>query len=118
MKPQELRIGNWIYDTIEGEELQVKIGNIKYYSDFEPIPLTEEWLDKFGFEQKEGGSGPPINAVWDEWWEPYEGFRITQDVKNDWFLCGYRQNKKHFKYVHQLQNLYFALTGEELEIQQ
>jgi hypothetical protein len=31
-------------------------------------------------------------------------------------VCGYYENELPCEYLHQLQNLYFALTGEELEI--
>ncbi len=53
MKANELRIGNWveitqpkkgIYTTVEQSTFSTNIEN-----NFKPIPLTEEWLLKFGF---------------------------------------------------------------------
>ena len=76
-----------------------------YLKDLTPIPLTEEWLVRFGFEK--------INTTW----YAYKGgnFRlnISFDVEwaNNWM--GIR-----LKHVNSLQNLYFALTGKELELKQ
>lgn len=84
------------------------------YSQFirfvEPIPLTEECLLKFGFH---------INYK-SEFTHKYS---ILLDDKIDVTLFPniefrYRgQILAEFKYVHQLQNLYFALTGTELKTQ-
>ena len=78
-----------------------KISAVAKY-DFQPIPLTEEWLLKFGFERKIG---------WDD---------LIYYAKNNVdlyeFLSGYEYCDFHIKHVHQLQNLYFALTGEELKL--
>lgn len=79
-----------------------------YQSDntiIEPIPLTDEWLEKFGFNKFPN--------------------QKKYDMDNFW-ACGLRNgNEWHFedlecfvKYVHQLQNLFFALTGEELTIKE
>ena len=73
----------------------------------EPIPLTEDWLEKFGFEQ---------NEVWGSGWHlPNMEVQIGSE-----FRCFYMDSVDDVsvKYVHQLQNLYFALTGEELTIKQ
>ena len=65
-----------------------------------PIPLTEEWLLKFGFEHK--------LLVWE-----YNNFCITGCFTYGYCLNGYCLDNlfPRFKYVHQLQNLYFTLTG-------
>jgi len=69
MKPTELRIGNLINRYFEGEytsqdsctirdiwEVHSSNENIPYTRStvftFEPIPLTENWLVKFGFEEE------------------------------------------------------------------
>ena len=118
MKANELRLGNLIYDIPErgGKIISVnKVwidddGECLYFDLCNPIPLTEEWLVKFGFEY--------INDYWlhDEF-----DFDIVMhghgyvfaDISEDsgrYFAHG------KFQYVHQLQNLYFALTGKELTI--
>ena len=77
---------------------------------FEPIPLTEDWLLKFGFKKDDYGFGGYI--------EINSGIMIddnrliTTDRDGDYIYIG-----KEFKFVHQLQNLYFALTESELTIQ-
>lgn len=76
-----------------------------------PIPLTEEWLVKFGFEKHEADD---VNYHFD-WWENGEfdeGFIWQHD-------CGFCFNfglGHDLEHVHQLQNLYFTLIGEELSI--
>lgn len=69
-----------------------------------PIPITEEWLLKLGFIS---------NAYQDR----YESncIHIQCDKlkgKTDLYIEG----MPHIKHIHQLQNLYFSITGEELEI--
>lgn len=84
----------------------------KEYSQFNefvaPITLTEEWLMKFGLTRFEG-----------QW---IKTKRCGQQVIIEQTLNGFKfeyygsSNFAFFKYVHQFQNLYFALTGQELEI--
>lgn len=76
------------------------------------IPLTEEWLLKFGFEEMEFENCFSINYA------PFE-FKVELLPKEDFIIFKNRNENTHHaqcKYVHQLQNLYFALTGEELTI--
>lgn len=90
---------------------------------FEPRPiiLTEDWLLKLGFKKVQ----QPYfeESKFENFEEFYNGdFDI---VKGDglfylWFNCGDSWFSdilgNGFMYVHQLQNLYFALTGKNLEI--
>jgi|DEB0MinimDraft_10_1074344.scaffolds.fasta_scaffold03054_9 hypothetical protein len=122
MKASELRIGNWVYISNVGE-VQVEgvdygiMHNIHRYEEDSVvgIPLTEEWLEKFGFEKvtdKDNVYGRHfyrLNQV-DIFWDLDDG---------GWLPFGFNvSNSVDFCYVHQLQNLYFALTGEELEIKE
>lgn len=68
-----------------------------------PIPLTEEILLKCGFEIDDVLA--PCMHVAKEW-----------DL--EWFIDGVYLDGSNTKavYLHQLQNLYFALKGEELNI--
>jgi hypothetical protein len=103
MKANELRLGNYVYDNLGGV-LKIKgISLDSTLSHIKPIPLTEEWFLKFGFHKK---------------YKSYE--------KGDFSFINGGYNKLAYKlsiientpkYVHQLQNLYFALTGEELTIE-
>ena len=105
MKANELRIGNWV---MYNSKIQVNENKIRECVDhpdrFAPIPLTEEWLLKFGFEYSD------LNGDSGLWKIP--PFQIYG--KYNQFIYDYRLD---VNYVHQLQNLYFALTGEELTYQ-
>lgn len=82
-----------------------------------PIPLTPEWMERCGFISTLSGDDFHSGIIWD-------------DPKSDYHYCesGYfidnRGDYGHYcdigdiKYLHQLQNLYFALTGDELIIKQ
>lgn len=74
-----------------------------------PIPLTEEWLVKFGFVQ---------TIIGFECSNEYFPFSIEVNslglAELQMEFYGGRQYRKIIKHVHQLQNIYFALTGEEL----
>lgn len=113
IKAEELMIGNLVLDSTENTTIVESIipehNRVRY-----GIILTEEWLLKFGFDKRINPASAPI---WDEDIEyGYDGYRFSQDVYGKWFLLGYTWNTKHFGYVHQLQNLYFCLTGTHLTI--
>ena len=110
MIANELRTGNYVYDTL-GKVNKIDLEAITYivkepHNQVKPIPLTEEWLLKFGFKKVEGLPG----------WT-YDGYDIFKDGKS-WHIFKFNQTLKVHRckllYVHQLQNLYFALTGKEL----
>jgi len=118
MKTNELRIGNWIKTTDEvfrpGEQTVHKIENNHinnyHYSFCEPIPLTEEWLAKLGFE------GIDEDGLWQR--PDNECFQIQlptldEEIQHIWDAAF---TGAPCQFVHQLQNLYFSLTGEELKI--
>jgi hypothetical protein len=76
---------------------------------FEPIPLTEEWLFKFGF--KKNHQNYTIEAVdyFNSVKKDGEGWIYSYDESD---ACCYEL--RSINSIHQLQNLYFALTDEEL----
>lgn len=111
MKSSEVRIGNYYL------EFGVELKQVEFLRkdtviiDFNPIPLTEEWLLKFGFEllcrKSTNGFKNTIFSMRNPSWSLMEldkGYGV-----NFW-------QGNNLLYVHQLQNLYFALTGEELTI--
>ena len=105
MKANELRIGNWV-ETFEGV-IQIQNGwEIDEGNECQPIQLTEEWLIRFGFDEIE--MSIPVA------YKTKSGFRIKEDQRGYWMQ--YKYGTVIIKHVHQLQNLYFALTGEELTI--
>lgn len=137
MKAQDLRIGNWLFNTREQEDVKIcaisdlsedgegvsVVSSEHYDEDFarlRPIPLTEDWLLKFGLKEvyryadnNEGlirrGLGEYSNSP------KVKGF--TFDSKPTQLVCMYNLSHE-IKYVHQLQNLYHALTGKELMIKE
>ena len=114
MKASEIRIGNWVRTIITNTPIKISIDellNIINDPDdhqLESIPITEEWLVRFGFEKVSGKDGFYLN----DW-----RFHISSPINYDGFLLceGYYVISDRIQHVHQLQNLYFALTGEELE---
>ncbi len=116
MKATELRIGNWVEEAHSGEFGQVDmvvlsiIERMSNHS-YRPIPLTEEWLLKFGFEQMKLYTGDNCFVK--------EKFCVLCDgeLKNYDLRLTFDSDQTirvELDYVHQLQNLYFAIIGEEL----
>lgn len=133
MNSNELRIENYVYRKFlnpdpKGENIghtvcQVKAigienihtsekigrnGIIKgLYDNLEPIPLTEEWLLKFGFEKET--SHVSESHPWCDY--------VKEDVviSLPYYEFNFESSAIEIKSVHQLQNLHFALTGKELQ---
>jgi hypothetical protein len=125
--PKELRIGNYYLSPQNEVERAafVSIDSISPHRGFspgwtiskcEPIKITREWLEQFGF-QKEYNS---LNAF------RYELYLEHNRWLSDWGMVGFMLRGDNdfgvfiydIMYVHQLQNLYFALTGQELTVKQ
>lgn len=103
MTSSDLRIGNWVKMISKDKYYFIDRGqDLDNSQDFEPIELTEEILLKCGFVDY-------------DCWLQKEGIQLF-NIRNLY----YRGNfpiKADIKYLHQLQNLYFALTNEELNVQ-
>jgi hypothetical protein len=107
MKATELRIGNWVSDEYaDGSRYKTKVNieQIEYPHNCQPIPLTEDILLKCGFRVTTFDGLP---------W--YEKECLTLDFMFDFERHDASTNRVH--HVHQLQNLYFALTSEELNVE-
>lgn len=124
VRANELRIGNLVYfkfdneltiHNIVGKDIQVMHKCERDYNEesecYYPIPLTEDWLVKFGFNQNYGVADSEQYMVYQPIWI-YEHERVYYSESYD----DYFTFIKTIQYVHQLQNLYFAITGEELTI--
>jgi len=127
MKATELRIGNWCKIAKspfkeEVGEYPIEAITIHYFESgedliLEPIPLTEEWLLKFGFEKVKDDPSYCDDGEFTINHKRFTVFKkelITHNSIHGWFINGI-QFDLNLKYVHQLQNLYFTLTGEELK---
>jgi len=134
MKATELRIGNWISIPQYGNSKNIativtpdiitaKHTESLHSGRFEPIPLTKEWLINFGFKEvicpDTTGEGY-VDEVCYELKTKEVFFSYADD-----FSLGISYEKDStmivptigiIRNVHQIQNLYFALTGEELEL--
>jgi hypothetical protein len=114
IKSNELRIGN-LYNQY-GDIHQVNGHVISALEKApqgqlwcKPIPLTEEWLLKFGFEKQMMWTYA-INIIGNKkliYYLGEKGWSVGNKNYSDF---------SNLNYVHQLQNLYFALTNQELEI--
>jgi len=103
MKANELRIGNYTLfnNFLQPERVVIVDGRFllpfnKTESEinnyYQPIPLTKEWLLKLNCSNN----------------------FLRKDIEG--YFVWFNGEKIYVKYVHQLQNLYFALTGEDLSI--
>ena len=111
LQSKDLRIGNLVYDAAENIHQITSINGVDLgllgcsieLRFAKPILLTEEWLLKLGFKKDK------VDETY------YNGnFQIMLP-----YFFQYKTSLiDHIivKYVHQLQNIYFALTGEELEL--
>ncbi|MDV3630452.1 hypothetical protein [Elizabethkingia anophelis] len=115
MEGKELRLGNFVMCRnfpvfghnipVDWSVAQVSAEGIAIADKFEPIPITDEWLIKLGFEKSYSSSNCTKTT---------NGYKLDFAGGEVLYLDSVRL--KHIKYVHQLQNLYFALTGKELTI--
>lgn len=124
---QELRIGNWVnieppqdgysgicmIEQIDRSRALMHCETEDYFIDkrlneIEPIPLTPEILEKAGFDRL------PLSSV--KRYGIKTKLFYLQIEKGKCYLYGYRFYPYGLTTLHQLQNLYYALTGEELEI--
>lgn len=123
MDAKEIRIGNLFLTKLPHNDdlirLRIACGEDilavqRHPIFFQPIPLTIEWLIEFNFEYYKPLDQYRIflNDVW---------YEIKENAAGD-FLFSFENiydkanhmPPKYIKYVHQLQNLYFYLSGEEL----
>lgn len=121
----ELRLGNLVFNKMrEINQVCFKITNTSENSGMkingiserfiQPIPLTEDWLLKFGFNKK-------INTRFcnAEMFQICNKYIIAKPWGKNLMMFNNTLSRGYLldvKYVHQLQNLYFALTGKELLI--
>jgi DNA-binding GntR family transcriptional regulator len=94
------------------------------YASIEPIPLTEKWLNKLEFEKNTEYkfNSYQLHPYWAQ-----NGVILFYNTGQEEYayLCGYAEQRmgkyyavgaRWIKSVHELQNLYFALTGVELQL--
>ena len=131
MKVNDLRIGNLLLFENETQEVSsihsdntIRLKKTKddkchgcYNVDtvtIEPIPITEEWLLKFGFYYQSSDKNYVVKSK-------QENNNSIKKIDGDWcYNNDYSDASCYFvrelRYVHELQNLYYALNDEELTI--
>lgn len=131
----ELRIGNLVrYFSKPCYVKQIKHENSSYYiagvdnmgdltkyynvaDSFEPVPLTPEWLGKrLGFEARQDPDEPLIYSILKmdlDIASMEDGYYLRTNNTDPW--CNTNIGRK-IEYVHQIQNIYLDLTGEELNV--
>jgi hypothetical protein len=114
MKENELRVGVYIYYCEEVFEVDAECIKMHMGDDlddaYRPIPLTEEWLLKFGFEIVLN----QYKKITDVSKDTFKNIPFIILFLDNQFQYDDLRFRTNLQYVHQLQNLYFALTGEEL----
>jgi len=134
---KELRIGNFVNfwkPNISDTNRAVSIHDIAdiceglndiFGSSVYAIPITPEWLERFGFEFrrdvriKKPSFKKYTNRGEDAFFKAhfYTGQAGEKIFSSVWYVQnGYFNVLDHIQHVHQLQNLYFALTGDELTL--
>jgi len=130
MKSTELRLGNLIdamfaqfltginqewrpitIGAIREDSITTAVGESIDWDDkyLRPIPLTEEWLFKFGFDKNGVNYSIQGMPIWEHVTTKELHYRIYDTSKDKAIVL---------EHVHQLQNLYFSLTNEELAIKE
>lgn len=121
LKHNDLRIGNWI-ETKHGVQQVTQVEESRvltrlppctfsminfHYEEVNPILLSEEWLTRLGFERDNRRYSPTKFL--------YQKYPITF-YGGDKYIKLNGNYEYNILYVHQLQNLFHVLTGEELTI--
>lgn len=116
IKASELRIGNLFIEENSKKTIEV-VGldnNRVVFSGMfldkwqaKPIPLTEEWLLRFGFEK--------TNRIdFGELKECFAKFSFALMIRNNKYYVDWIGGNTEIEFVHELQNIYFTLHKTEL----
>jgi hypothetical protein len=108
MFAKELRLGNVVLEAgnpvvIDVPRLIALLGGQE--DSFAPVPLTEVWLAGANYNELEGEYSFPELSQW----------ALDPAYKEIVFNGGYIATSAPVEFVHQLQNFYFVMTGQELE---
>lgn len=110
MDIKELRIGNWIlFDAYGESNYQVSKESFNEIEEhhYSGIPITEEWLIKFGFVKNlKHGIENYINCDF-TYYPSNNQVKIFDRFGGSIYV-------ENIEYIHQLQNLCFVLTQKEL----
>jgi hypothetical protein len=102
MKINEIRIGNYVYDDDGVYQINEHFYILLHRNieEIKPIPINQDWIKYFKYNFLKYGF-PNISVNWG----------VFEEVCN-FVIDGYRIK---LDYVHELQNLYFSITKNELQ---
>ncbi len=92
---------------------------------FTPIQISEEWLNKLGFVKNaenydftisNGNLSDGLLKIILMNNHDLSGFKVMIEGDNEEIPRSEMVEIKEIKYIHQLQNIYYAIFGEELEL--
>jgi hypothetical protein len=111
MKPNDLRVGNWVLHALAYKKIDDGF-LINVAQEFEPIPITNELLEILGFEYNKYYQNFRIKAG--------DYFNSIKYFEGEWCYNNCESDAGCYfvttvQYVHELQNLYFAINKEELK---
>lgn len=136
INPKELRQGNnvWVTFTEDqtgygkdyvGEIVGIIENKVRVKGDWHwielygisPIPLSPEILEKAGFNRDMEGW---YLSAYDKLYDPLEMNGVGDYSQRNTTIFAYKQGehilRRGIRFVHELQNIHFTLTGQELTI--
>lgn len=134
IQPEELRIGNWYLSTkfrvpvyceiSDFSQMEALAEGVRVDAEivsqvFEPIPLNKEWLMCLGFEKHEDGFFEYyVIKYWNSIKTVESKIELSLENMGNYHIGIWigADSVVHIYTVHQLQNLYRALTGKELTV--
>jgi hypothetical protein len=126
MKATQFRIGNLVCWKDSGKEFEITLQSLYEGAnlDWKPLPITKERLLSFGFKEVEISNGDFFLVIQKNKEELIGEYQIWVDlgIENETneitisLVCDSQWLITKNKYIHQLQNLYFALTQKELKL--
>lgn len=110
MKANDFRLGNYILSDNKIRQIEGIEGRIGTKISYKGIKLTPGRLEGMGFKE--------YNGFYCKGMQDGKNHEMCIEKKRGEFILpiGYDDLVIELKYIHQLQNLYFALTYEELKI--
>lgn len=110
--PNPIEVHGFYESEIEDETIIVHESDELYLRDCEPIQLSEDWLKSCGII---GMSTKTLHSVFKLSPINKDKTEYTLHIGNYFNTITVQEvNAKIYKYQHEIQNLYFYLTGKEL----
>lgn len=121
---KELRWGNIISSPLKPEGWPIYSTDFEFIMDhpenYDPIPLSPEWLERFGFKKESGqdnfsypeGDGSVYYLNYNDKHSEVHAVSVCHPMIDD----SHTAFAWHVKYVHQLQNIFYCILGKELEL--